>query len=304
MNEPQDAGKYQVNNDKTVQGQVIGDHATVHQHFYGIQRKAPLLSFLVDPAIPAPLGHVSSLLGRDALLKQMKQCLLERGHLTLTALNGLPGIGKTALAIAITTDQQVKAHFCDGVLWAGLGPHPNVLGQLARWGTLLGITPADVEDVNSPQSWGRALQATIGTRHFLLVIDDAWTAEDAAAFQIGGIHCAHILTTRLPQVAFTFAGEEIVIVPELEEADGLALLTRFVPQYVQQDPENARALVHAVGGLPLALTLMGKYLAAQALTGQPRRLQAALAQLQNAQQRLQVSISMPLKQLPPPKFAR
>jgi len=35
MKEPQDAGKYQVNNDKTVQGLVIGDNPTVHQHFYG-----------------------------------------------------------------------------------------------------------------------------------------------------------------------------------------------------------------------------------------------------------------------------
>ena len=34
MQEPQDAGKYRVDNDGTVQGQVIGDHATVHQHFH------------------------------------------------------------------------------------------------------------------------------------------------------------------------------------------------------------------------------------------------------------------------------
>src|SRR5256885_3846262 len=33
MSEPDNAGKYQVNNDGTMQGQVIGDHATVHQHF-------------------------------------------------------------------------------------------------------------------------------------------------------------------------------------------------------------------------------------------------------------------------------
>ena len=51
-----------------------------------------------------------------------------------------------------------------------------------------------------------------------------------------------------------------------------------VAPLVQQDPEGAQTLVRRVGGLPLALTLMGKYLAAQAFTGQPRRLQAALAQ--------------------------
>ena len=33
MKEPQDAGKYQVDNDGTVQGQVIGDHNITHQYF-------------------------------------------------------------------------------------------------------------------------------------------------------------------------------------------------------------------------------------------------------------------------------
>ena len=38
--ESQDAGKYQVNNNKTVQGLVIGDNPTVNQHFHG--SSAPL----------------------------------------------------------------------------------------------------------------------------------------------------------------------------------------------------------------------------------------------------------------------
>jgi tetratricopeptide (TPR) repeat protein len=133
----------------------------------------------------------------------------------------------------------------------------------------------------------------------LLIIDDAWSAEEALAFRIGGPQCAHLLTTRQPQVAFAFAQEGTIVVPELEESDGLALLTHFVPQLIQQDPQGAQALVQRVGGLPLALTLMGKHLAAQAFTGQPRRLQAALAQLQNTQQRLHVSMLTPLKLRPP-----
>src|SRR5205807_4835747 len=95
---------------------------------------------------------------------------------------------------------------------------------------------------------------------------------------------------RLPQVAFAFAQSGTIMVPELEEADGLTLLACFVPEVVQQDSEDARALVRAVGSLPLALTLMGKYLASLVSTGQPRRLQAALARLQNTEQRLRVSM--------------
>jgi tetratricopeptide (TPR) repeat protein len=256
-------------------------------------------SFLTDPAIPEALGSINRLLGRDALLRQAKQRLLEGDSLVLTALNGLPGIGKTTLAVTLARDQQVQAHFHDGILWTGLGPRPNVLGQLARWGVLLGIKPADVENVNDWEAWGRALRAATGSRRLLLVIDDAWSVEDALAFQVGGAYCAHLLTTRLPQVASTFAQQGAIIVPELKEADGLALLARFVPQLVQKDLKDARALVRAVGGLPLALTLMGKYLAAQVSTGQPRRLQAALTRLQDTEQRLLVSMPTALGERSP-----
>jgi tetratricopeptide (TPR) repeat protein/transcriptional regulator with XRE-family HTH domain len=247
-------------------------------------------SFLVDPAIPEVLGSANRLLGRDDLLMQVRERLLQGDSLALTALNGLPGIGKTALAVALATNWQVQNRFYDGILWAGLGPHPKVLDLLARWGKLLGVAPSEVENVNSQEAWGRALRATIGKRRLLLIIDDAWSTEEALAFQVGGASCVHLLTTRLPQVAFSFAQQGAIVVPELEETDGLALLARFIPQHVQQDPQDARALVRAVGGLPLALTLMGKYLASHAFTGQPRRLQAALSQLHNTERRLRVSM--------------
>jgi len=44
------------------------------------------------------------------------------------------------------------------------------------------------------------------------------------------------------------------------------------------------------GGLPLALTLLGHYLAAQAFSGQPRRLQTAQEHLQEGQHRLHLSM--------------
>src|SRR5437588_1519387 len=99
-------------------------------------------SFLVDPAVPEVLGSANKLLGRDDLLMQVKARLLQGDSLALTALNGLPGIGKTALAVALATDWEVQNRFCDGILWAGLGPHPKVLDLLARWGKLLGVAPS------------------------------------------------------------------------------------------------------------------------------------------------------------------
>ena len=249
-------------------------------------------SFLADPSIPQTLGSTNSLLGRNDLFMLVQQCLLAEDHLASTALYGLPGSGKTVLAAALATNQQVQAHFSNGILWATLGQHPNVLGQLARWGKLLGVTPTQVKNIKSVEAWGQALRDAIGPRRFLLVIDDAWKAEDALALQIGGAQCSHLLTTRLFQTAFTFtfSKSQSILVPPLEKTDGLALLARFVPQLVKHYPKDAQALVQALEGLPLALTLIGNYLAFQASIGLPQPLQATLSELHETKLRLHITV--------------
>ena len=199
---------------------------------------------------------------------QVKQRLLAGNNVALRAEDGLPGIGKTALAAVLAMDQQVRDHFCDGILWAGLGPRPNVLEHLARWGMLLGVMPSQVENISSREAWGQALRAAIGSRRLLLIISDACTVEDALSFQVGGMACAHVVTTCLSEVALAFDQKGGITIPLLEETERIDLLSHFVPELVEQDPQGAHALVEVVGGLPLTLTLMGSYLASQALSAQ------------------------------------
>src|SRR5260370_1229041 len=49
---------------------------------------------------------------------------------------------------------------------------------------------------------------------------------------------------------------------------------------VSHEAASMRALVGLIGGLPLALQLLGRYLQTQAYSGQPRRWSAALERLQ------------------------
>jgi tetratricopeptide (TPR) repeat protein/transcriptional regulator with XRE-family HTH domain len=254
---------------------------------------------MLDPAIPPIPTSQTTLVGRTALLQSIKQTFGGETRPVCVALNGLPGVGKTALALHLAHDPEIGRSFPDGILWADLGPQPDVNELLSRWGALLGVSVADVEPAGRIETWARALRLAIGWRHMLLVIDDVWALEDALAVQVGGPCCAYLVTTRHPHIAVQLAADGARVVPELLEEDGLALLGRYAPTFVAQAPETARTMVRSVGALPLALTLMGKYLSVQVYSGQPRRLQAAIHHLRDSSVRLQLSEARALAERPP-----
>jgi len=241
---------------------------------------------LYDGAIP--LRPPTRLVGRENELAQLKQRLFAGGIAALTALNGLPGVGKTALSIELAYDLDIRAHFRDGILWAALGPEPSIPTILTRWGTLLGISSTEISGLSDNDAKAAALGRAIGARSMLLVIDDAWHLEDALALTAGGPNCAHLVTTRFPGIATEIAGEGATMIRELNEHEGMTLLRMLAPRVVDHEEQKALDLVNAVGGLPLALTLMGKYLHTLAYTGQPRRIAAALERLSHAEERLQL----------------
>ena len=242
---------------------------------------------LYDPAIP--LKPTMRLIGRDNELNYFKQRLYAGGSIALTALNGLPGVGKTALAIELAHDNELRAHFRDGILWAALGPEPNILGLLSRWGAMLGISTTEMASLSTSEIWAMAIHRAIGTRSMLLIIDDAWRIEDALTLKVGGSNCSHLVTTRFPGIATAVATGGAASIQELSEDDSMSLLRILAPEVVVREEQKAHELVQAVGGLPLALTLIGNYLRVQAYGGQARRIDAALKRLNNAEERLQIS---------------
>jgi len=256
---------------------------------------------LYDPALPLQTMALSHLIGRNALLEHLKHLLQTGKDQMLLALHGLPGVGKTTLALGLLYDPEMQTRFPDGVLWVGLGPRPHVTKELSRWGATLGIPSSELKGIESRRDWGRVLRARIGLQRLLLVIDDAWASEDALAFLVGGPNCAYLVTTRSSQLAATLTSQErqSILVPELNESDSLALLTEMFSPWMLQEQLSLHELVRAVGGLPLALTLMGKYLRTQAYSKQPRRLHAALAHLQDAASRLRLSSFTPPVDSPP-----
>ena len=62
--------------------------------------------------LPAP---APPLVGRETLLRGLKQQLVACDHPALLALYGLPGVGKTTLALALVHDPAIRLHFADGI---------------------------------------------------------------------------------------------------------------------------------------------------------------------------------------------
>jgi tetratricopeptide (TPR) repeat protein/transcriptional regulator with XRE-family HTH domain len=248
---------------------------------------APLYDAIIDGIIPlTPI----ELIGRETDLARIKEQLLchTDGSMVLSALNGIPGVGKTSLAIAIAHDADIRASFSDGILWAALGPTPNIPGLLSRWAGLLGLSDALFSKLDEGQK-RQTLRSALGTRSMLLVLDDVWKLDDALALCFGGPNCAILLTTRFPVIASQMAVKDALLVEELNPEYSFHLLRTLAPEVAEYAPEKVRALVQAVGGLPLALTLLGNYLRKQSYNVPPRRTVLALEYLNDARVRLQIS---------------
>jgi tetratricopeptide (TPR) repeat protein/transcriptional regulator with XRE-family HTH domain len=264
---------------------LANDHAMLSEHI-------PLLT-ISPPSLPGTQS--SDLIGRTSLISRFKQRLCASKGGESLAFYGLPGIGKTSLALALTHEEEVQRCFHDGILWSAVGPHPNIAELLARWGRSLGITSPETESSPDSRTWAESIRDAIGMRKILLVIDDVWRFEDALAFKVGGPHCTYLITTRAPEIALFFANYDATAINELDEQESLLLLSRFVPEVVEQEPQATRALVQSVGGLPLALTIVGKHLRVQAYSGQPRRIQSALKRLLNGEERIRLAEQTPLE---------
>jgi len=275
----------------TMQGGMtdVGERATtrVAPTMVGSSQASVPGGVIYDSAIP--LTPELSLVGRDEELGRIQQQLCNGDSVALTALNGLPGVGKTAMSIALAHDTAIREHFRDGILWVGLGPQPNIAGHLSRWGTLLGISENTMAAISSVEERAKTLRAAIGSRFMLLVIDDAWKVEDVLAMKVGGPNCAHLVTTRFPSIATHITVDGATMIQELDEHYSMELLRKLAPGVVDRETKKAADLVQAIGGLPLALKLMGNYLRKVAYSGKERRIGAALDRLTSAEERLRIS---------------
>jgi len=181
----------------------------------------------------------------------------------VTAVSGIGGVGKTALAVHAA--HALRDRFPDGQLYAdlgGFGGRRTAPGDLlARFLRDLGLTAADIPaDEQERATRYRSLTAD---RRMLILLDNARDAAQVRPLLPGGGACRVLVTSRARLA--DLAGSALLDLGVLDEADGLALLTRIVgARRIAAQLKATAEILDVCAGLPLALRI-----AAARLAGRP-----------------------------------
>ena len=198
----------------------------------------------VDPVITPPMQEIG---GREAILATLTASLDRSGGARCVGLTGLPGVGKTAVAQELVTTASLQQAF-DGVFWASFEAGSSPEQHLQRWASLLslGAMPSERAHVQA------RLQAALGRRRLLVVLDDVHAVEEAfPLLHLGNAQSRVLVLTRQPGVAHRLC-QQVISLPDLAATDAFALLTRGLSSVVPE-PRLSLSVLMQARRLPLEL---------------------------------------------------
>jgi tetratricopeptide (TPR) repeat protein len=194
------------------------------------------------------------LVGREPEIIKVAQYLTRQEAPCAAVITGPPGVGKSALAIAV--GNRIAGHFRDGALFVQL-PRPRrsleaVRGALGHLATSL---QGPGEPLAEPDT---ELPSIIGRRRLLVVLDDIENRFEADSLLSAIPHGAVIMTSRraLPE-----SGENFELSPVSCGVAYKILATMIGSERLEQSRESTEEIIAAAQGVPFALQAVGTSLA-------------------------------------------
>jgi len=219
--------------------------------------------------LPAPVTAFS---GREAELEQMTALLdpaAGPGAVVVSAVAGLAGVGKTALAIQAAHQAREAGWFPGGVLFLDLHGYDDKAVQpgqaLDAFLRALGV-PAEHIPPGTEERAALYRSALAAISDPVLVIADNASAEAQVRLLLPGPGPHRVLVTSRHTLAGL--GARLLDVSILDDqaatdlVDGVLRAARPDDERIASDPEAAQRLAEACGGLPLALRITAALLAA------------------------------------------
>lgn len=200
----------------------------------------------VFQVVPKP----AHLIGRKTELAQLCEALL--GQKRVTLLYGMPGVGKTALAIEAA--YRVREHFPDGVLWAQLD-RSDAMSILFAFAAAYGVDVREYQDIGTRSAMVRNLFAN---KRALIVLDSSYSANEIHDLLPPDTSPSAVLVTttngKLLENVFPL---ELKPFDTADPTDGLALFRTILPEESVARQQTALVqLIRLVGGLPMALRVI------------------------------------------------
>jgi hypothetical protein len=192
--------------------------------------------------------------GREENLKQLHIQLWQSDR--IASITGMGGIGKTEMALQYIKAQVGESQYPAGICWLSARDR-NIATQI--------IDFAQINlDLKFPKQLKDDARITFCWKHWpqgkaLVVFDDVTNYDAIKLYLPADSRFKVLITTRL-DLGSSF---EKVVIEELDSKSAIALLESFpdVSQRIRSQLADTQALCEWVGYLPLALELLGRFLA-------------------------------------------
>lgn len=218
------------------------------------------------PETALPVRSYQRFFGRDALLDEILSVLREPGRKQIVGVDGMGGIGKTALAREVV-ERCLAENLFDTVIWE---PKSSEIGlrtmRPLTWNSLLEVIgrqlgAPDIQTLPRAEKEAR-LAALLQTRKVLLVLDNLETVardQDELAEQLLTLlsRSKSLMTSRR-----RFGGDVYALhLKGLAEENGVQLLRyeaaeRGIKRVADAETDELREITNTTGGSPLAMKLI------------------------------------------------
>jgi DNA-binding SARP family transcriptional activator len=238
------------------------------------------------PRNPSPVHPVPAQLpadlpcftGRESVMQRALDVAGETSEaLRVLAFDGIPGVGKTALAVRLA--HRMAPRFTDGQLFADLGGFTAGKGPSDPGAVLYGFLEAlGLPRWRIPEttdSRAALFRSVLATRRVLVVLDNAVDVEQVRPLLPGAPQCMVVITSRrrLSGLAAAFGARLTSLdVPSAAEA-ARSFLERVGGRRPDADAGAVEEIVDLCGRLPLALSVVAARVLGR--PGQPLRRTAA-----------------------------
>ncbi|KAJ6370862.1 hypothetical protein OIU77_001383 [Salix suchowensis] len=190
--------------------------------------------------------------------------LTSSDDLSIHAICGMGGLGKTTIAQLVYNDGRIEGHF-DLRIWVCVSVDFSIRRLITAIIESIQRTSPNFQQLDALL---RCLQETLGGKKFLLILDDVWEDDHddwsklKDALSCGARGSAVIVTTRLRNVAENVATASVQKIETLSGEDSWLLFEHFAFEIRSREEyghleEIGAAIVKKCGGVPLAIRAVG-----------------------------------------------